>query len=212
MVLVLVGTSTPIPPTMRGSPPTVRLWLAMLLLLFTAVSVTPAQTILPGTKPFTFEGDPAAGMVDAIHAFLLRETAASAERRAALRTAASDPAPGLEDIRAGADKHTTDTNSPHKAKPERTGLLSNKHQCGGTTIVHTCQRAMRKEYGAQRWASGSDPVWRTVRLSRPESSRGVARIETDSELLEQHLRAKYSLLGGVGAPHAPRAELVRSPL
>jgi len=71
---------------------------------------------------------------------------------------------------------------------------------------------MRKEYGSQRWASGSDPVGRTARLSRPESSRGVAPIETDSELLEQHLRAKYSLLGGVGALHAPRAELVRSPL
>jgi dienelactone hydrolase len=83
--MVLVGTSTPIPPTMRGSPPTVRLWLAMLLVLFTAVPVTPAQTILPGTKPFTFEGDPAVGMVDAIHAFLLSETAASAERRATLQ-------------------------------------------------------------------------------------------------------------------------------
>jgi dienelactone hydrolase len=95
--MVLVGTSTPIPPTMRGSPPTVRLWLAMLLFLFTAVSVTPAQTILPGTKPFTFEGDPAAGMVDAIHAFLLRETAASAERRAALQT--SDVAARREKFR-----------------------------------------------------------------------------------------------------------------
>src|SRR5438552_6046684 len=58
--------------------------LAMLLFLVTAVPVTPAQTVLPGTKPFTFEGDPAAAMVDDIHAFLQRETAASAERRAAL--------------------------------------------------------------------------------------------------------------------------------
>jgi dienelactone hydrolase len=77
--------SRPIPPMMRGSPPGVSLSLAMLLFLFAAVPVTPAQTILPGTKPFTFEGDPAAGMVDAIHPFLLRETAASAERRAALQ-------------------------------------------------------------------------------------------------------------------------------
>jgi dienelactone hydrolase len=57
----------------------------MLLLLLTTVPVTPAQTILPGTKPITYEGDPAAGMVDAIHTFLLRETAASAERRAAFQ-------------------------------------------------------------------------------------------------------------------------------
>jgi dienelactone hydrolase len=63
--------------TTVNSPP-----LAILLLLLTAASITPAQTILPGTKPFAFEGDPAAAMVDAIHTFLLRETAATAERRA----------------------------------------------------------------------------------------------------------------------------------
>jgi dienelactone hydrolase len=73
-------------PMMRDWPPAVLPWPAMLVFLFTAVPVIPAQTFLPGTKPFTFEGDPAAGMVDAIHAFLLRETAASAERRAALPT------------------------------------------------------------------------------------------------------------------------------
>lgn len=73
-------------PMMRGSPPAIPPWLATLLFLFTAVPVIPAQTFLPGTKPLTFEGDPAAGMVDAIHAFLLRETAASVERRAALQT------------------------------------------------------------------------------------------------------------------------------
>src|SRR5215472_11788883 len=83
--MILVGTSTAIPPMRRGSPPAFPLWLAMLLFLITTVPVTPAQTILPGTKPFTYEGDPAAGMVDAIHAFLLRETAPSAERRAAFQ-------------------------------------------------------------------------------------------------------------------------------
>jgi hypothetical protein len=40
----------------------------------------------------------------------------------------------------------------------------------------------------------------------------LARIEANSELLEQHLGAKYSLFGGAGALHGPRAELVRSPL
>ena len=54
--------------------------------------------------------------------------------------------------------------------------------------------------------------WENGMSFEAESSRGVARIETDSELLEQHLPAKYSLLGGLGALHAPRAELVRSPL
>ena len=42
-----------------------------------------AQTTLPGTKAFIPGGDPAAAMVDSINAFLLRETAASAGRRAA---------------------------------------------------------------------------------------------------------------------------------
>jgi dienelactone hydrolase len=41
-----------------------------------------AQTILPGTKALSIDGDPAAKMVDGIHDFLLRETAASAGRRA----------------------------------------------------------------------------------------------------------------------------------
>lgn len=63
--------------TTVNSPP-----LAILLLLLTTASITSAQTILPGTKPFAFEGDPAAAMVDSIHNFLLRETAATAERRA----------------------------------------------------------------------------------------------------------------------------------
>ena len=51
-------------------------------LLITTPGVN-AQTTLPGTKAFTLDGDPAAGMVDAIHAFLLRETAASVGLRPA---------------------------------------------------------------------------------------------------------------------------------
>ena len=57
----------------------------MSLFLATVVPVARAQVTLPGTNPFTFEGDPALGMVDAIRAFLQRETAASAARRATLR-------------------------------------------------------------------------------------------------------------------------------
>jgi dienelactone hydrolase len=60
--------------------------LALVSCLFITVPGTPAQTILPGTilpgtKALTVDGDPAANMVDAIHAFLLRETAASVGRR-----------------------------------------------------------------------------------------------------------------------------------
>ena len=44
-----------------------------------AATRAPAQTTLPGTKALIFEGDTAAKMVDGIHAFLLRETAASPE-------------------------------------------------------------------------------------------------------------------------------------
>ena len=54
------------------------------LLLCMSASMAPGQTVLPGTKPFTFEGDPAAAMVEGIHAFLLRETSTSPRRRAAL--------------------------------------------------------------------------------------------------------------------------------
>jgi dienelactone hydrolase len=57
----------------------------MSLFLATLVPVARAQVTLPGTNPFTFEGDPALGMVDAIRAFLQRETAASAARRATLQ-------------------------------------------------------------------------------------------------------------------------------
>ena len=57
----------------------------MSLFLATVVPVARAQVTLPGTNPFTFEGDPALGMVDAIRAFLQRETAASAARRATLQ-------------------------------------------------------------------------------------------------------------------------------
>src|SRR5579863_2585847 len=56
--------------------------LAMLWFLLMAVPGAPAETTLPGTKPYTFTGDPASGMVDAIRAYLMRETAASADRRA----------------------------------------------------------------------------------------------------------------------------------
>jgi dienelactone hydrolase len=60
--------------------------LAVVSCLFIAASLTPAQTILPGTilpgtQALTVDGDPAAKMVDAIHAWLLRETAASPGRR-----------------------------------------------------------------------------------------------------------------------------------
>ena len=58
-------------------------------MVFCLVFLTPrakAQTTLPGTKAFTLDGDHAARMVDDIHAYLLRETAASAGRRDALWT------------------------------------------------------------------------------------------------------------------------------
>ena len=58
--------------------------LAVLMILAAELPVGRAQTALPGTKPFTFEGDLALGMVDAIRTFLERETAAAADRRAAL--------------------------------------------------------------------------------------------------------------------------------
>jgi len=57
----------------------------MSLFLATLVPVARAQVTLAGTNPFTFEGDPALGMVDAIRAFLQRETAVSAARRATLQ-------------------------------------------------------------------------------------------------------------------------------
>ena len=58
--------------------------LAALALFSCLPGSIPAQTPLPGTKALTFDGDPAAKMVDAIHAFLARETEASAARRAEL--------------------------------------------------------------------------------------------------------------------------------
>ena len=58
----------------------------MLVVLLAAAPAGPAQSVLPGTKPFTFEGQPAARMVDDIHAFLLRETAASAGRQPSIQT------------------------------------------------------------------------------------------------------------------------------
>jgi len=70
---------------------------AMLLSLAAAMPVTLAQTILPGSRPFGYQGDPAAGMVDAIHTFLLRETAASVDRRAKFQ--GSDVAPRRERFR-----------------------------------------------------------------------------------------------------------------
>ena len=54
---------------------------ALLACLLNLAPVTPAQTVLPGTKALTLAGDPAAQMVDAIHAWVLGETAASAGRR-----------------------------------------------------------------------------------------------------------------------------------
>jgi dienelactone hydrolase len=68
-----------------SSPPLLSALTLAVCLLVTAPDM-PAQTALPGTnlpgtKPLTLDGDPAAQMVDAIHAFLLRETAASVARR-----------------------------------------------------------------------------------------------------------------------------------
>lgn len=81
-MVTVVGASIPVAPITRGSPLAIARWLAMLLFPLTVVPVSHAQTILPGTKPFTFEGDPAAAMVEAIHDFLLRETAATVRRSA----------------------------------------------------------------------------------------------------------------------------------
>ena len=53
-------------------------------LLFLLAPPADSQIPLPGTKPLTFEGDPATRMVDAIHAFLDRQTVEAAERRAEL--------------------------------------------------------------------------------------------------------------------------------
>jgi dienelactone hydrolase len=56
------------------------------LLLAVLLGVAPAygQAPLPDTKPLTFDGDPAARMVDAIHAYLERETVTARERRTAI--------------------------------------------------------------------------------------------------------------------------------
>ena len=63
----------------------------ILALLLISISATVAQTVLPDTKPLDFQGDPAAAMVDAIHTYLLRQTAASAGH---------DAAPGNSSIEA----------------------------------------------------------------------------------------------------------------
>ena len=86
--------STPILPIMRALP---ARSLAVLMILAAALPAARAQATLPGTKPFAFEGDPALGMVDAIRTFLERETAAAADRRAALP--ASDVAQRRERFR-----------------------------------------------------------------------------------------------------------------
>ena len=72
--------STPILRIGPDLPRMVRRCAAMWLLLAAVVPAARAQVTLPGTKPFTFEGDPALGMVDAIRTFLQRETAAAARR------------------------------------------------------------------------------------------------------------------------------------
>ena len=58
-----------------------RFKLGFAVVLLIAARGVQAQTTLPGTKALTFDGDPAARIVDGIHAFLLRETAASPGRR-----------------------------------------------------------------------------------------------------------------------------------
>src|SRR3954451_15410614 len=89
--------STPILSIVDQCPRIVRPWLAVLLAVAAALPVARAQTVLPGTKPLTFEGDPALGMVDAIRTFLDRETTASEAGRTALP--ASDPAARRERFR-----------------------------------------------------------------------------------------------------------------
>ncbi len=62
----------------------VTAWLLFLVLGLWPGASAVAQTAppaLPGTAPLTIEGDLAARMVDGIHAFLLRETAAAAGKR-----------------------------------------------------------------------------------------------------------------------------------
>jgi dienelactone hydrolase len=56
------------------------------LLLAVLLGVAPAygQSPLPGTNALTFDGDPAARMVDAIHTYLDRETVAARDRRTAV--------------------------------------------------------------------------------------------------------------------------------
>jgi len=66
--------------SVRAASRTVPRFLAMLLFA-ASLPVTPAQTTLPGTRLLTYEGDAAANMVDAINAFLVRETTAAADRR-----------------------------------------------------------------------------------------------------------------------------------
>ena len=55
--------------------------IAVVLCILITASASPAQTVLSGTEALTFDGDPAARMVDAIHDFLLHETAASIHHR-----------------------------------------------------------------------------------------------------------------------------------
>src|SRR5262245_28570627 len=84
-------------PAGRDLTGAVQTWAAMWLLLATLVPVAHAQVTLPGTNPFNLQGDPALGMVDAIRAFLERETLASKIRRATLQ--GSDAGPRRERFR-----------------------------------------------------------------------------------------------------------------
>src|SRR5215472_14247207 len=66
---------------------TYRMWPPILgmrvLILAVLLAATPAkaQSLLPGSKPLVLDGDPATQMVEAVHAYLDRETALARERR-----------------------------------------------------------------------------------------------------------------------------------
>jgi dienelactone hydrolase len=83
--MTLSSTSKPIEPNMRKRSVALSRWFRTLSLVIIAVRAMPAQTVLPGTSPLVVRGDPATAMVEAIHAYLQRETATSAAARVDFR-------------------------------------------------------------------------------------------------------------------------------
>ena len=116
-----------------------------LVLLFLCVPVL-AQETLPGTAPLSMTGDLAAAMVNGIHRFLDRETAAAPQNRARFwhRDYSSPGAYakiGRGKSRAAADHHRRG----RCARPFRRRQPARRHECGfgdcqGAGLPYPCRR------------------------------------------------------------------------